>query len=145
MSNHRISMKRKWKLKQALWGAQRGSCAICKDVFDDLTLDHILPIALGGTNWLGNLQLVCEPCNQRKGCKLEDGSRLRDKAAALRKKYNLPIERQAMQDEINLRLYDRGFEERRRFDHQQADHLEMIADLIESICATVRAEMRKSA
>ena len=34
---------------------------------DDLTIDHIVPRWAGGTNDLGNLQVLCRPCNSRKG------------------------------------------------------------------------------
>lgn len=30
------------------------------------TLDHIIPIAKGGTNADGNFQLACQPCNLKK-------------------------------------------------------------------------------
>lgn len=33
---------------------------------EDLTLDHIVGRALGGTNQPSNLQLLCWPCNQAK-------------------------------------------------------------------------------
>ena len=33
----------------------------------DLTLDHILPIARGGDDSLGNLQILCRICNSEKG------------------------------------------------------------------------------
>lgn len=32
----------------------------------DLTLDHVIPKARGGSNKLSNLQLLCEPCNRDK-------------------------------------------------------------------------------
>ena len=32
-------------------------------------MDHILPVAKGGTNDDDNAQLLCAPCNQSKGAK----------------------------------------------------------------------------
>lgn len=29
-------------------------------------LDHIEPLARGGSSWPRNLQLLCQPCNRRK-------------------------------------------------------------------------------
>lgn len=41
-------------------------CAACGSV-DDLQLDHIEPVALGGETHPNNLQLLCKPCNIQKG------------------------------------------------------------------------------
>lgn len=42
------------------------ACVLCGS-HDDLTLDHIIPVAVGGTNDPDNLQTMCRPCNSRKG------------------------------------------------------------------------------
>lgn len=46
---------------------QRGRCAYCRRrVGDGYHVDHIVPLAKGGTNWPRNLQIVCAPCNGAK-------------------------------------------------------------------------------
>ena len=44
-------------------------CVQCFEPFDikDLTIDHIMPVSLGGTNDISNLQPLCMPCNRLKG------------------------------------------------------------------------------
>jgi 5-methylcytosine-specific restriction protein A len=37
-----------------------------------LTLDHVIPVSMGGTNAPGNLQTLCEPCNQWKANRAMD-------------------------------------------------------------------------
>jgi hypothetical protein len=46
----------------------RWPCSICKKdmPLKDLTIDHIIPKAKGGSSQLVNLQLACEPCNVLK-------------------------------------------------------------------------------
>ena len=49
---------------------QRGLCAICREIIaDGYEVDHVMPLALGGSNGKENLQLLCRPCNRRKGSK----------------------------------------------------------------------------
>lgn len=43
-------------------------CALC-GTLEDLQIDHILPIAKGGSNHIKNLQLLCGFCNRRKSDK----------------------------------------------------------------------------
>ncbi|RJQ54192.1 MAG: DUF262 domain-containing protein [Actinobacteria bacterium] len=44
-------------------------CAICRKCFlpDELTLDHVEPWSRGGRTELSNAQLLCRPCNSKKG------------------------------------------------------------------------------
>jgi 5-methylcytosine-specific restriction endonuclease McrA len=37
-----------------------------------LTVDHIVPLSLGGANHLRNLQILCPGCNSRKGRRIAD-------------------------------------------------------------------------
>ena len=34
---------------------------------ENLEIDHVVPLARGGSNRLENLQLLCQDCNRRKG------------------------------------------------------------------------------
>lgn len=43
-------------------------CAICPAT-ERLTIDHIVPVAHGGSNDETNLQVLCSPCNSRKGAR----------------------------------------------------------------------------
>ncbi len=48
---------------------QNNKCAECRNVLVKRHIDHIMPLALGGTNWPNNLQLLCPSCNCRKSSK----------------------------------------------------------------------------
>lgn len=57
-------------LTERLYKLQRGKCACCKKPLgDDYHLDHIMPIALGGSNTDDNIQLLRATCNQQKHAK----------------------------------------------------------------------------
>ena len=48
---------------------RKGTCASCYikiDAGKAWDIDHILPLALGGTNEPENLQILCKPCHQSK-------------------------------------------------------------------------------
>lgn len=50
---------------------QNDQCKLChKDLDGKGHVDHIIPLARGGTNWPDNLQILCEPCNCSKGAKI---------------------------------------------------------------------------
>lgn len=49
-------------MRVAYYGHQ---CAYCRGPYE--TLDHVIPLARGGTNWPSNLRPCCRLCNTRKG------------------------------------------------------------------------------
>jgi 5-methylcytosine-specific restriction endonuclease McrA len=51
----------------ALGERQGWRCAYCPaDISAGWHEDHVMPIARGGTNWISNIALACQPCNQSK-------------------------------------------------------------------------------
>lgn len=44
-------------------------CFLCESK-NNIVIDHIIPIAKGGTHSIGNLQPLCDKCNSRKNSKL---------------------------------------------------------------------------
>ena len=55
--------------KHTLYGKQEGTCNGCQTHFPfrNMTVDHIIPQAAGGTDHEDNLQLLCGACNSTKG------------------------------------------------------------------------------
>lgn len=52
---------------------QRGLCVYCRaDISKRYQVDHVMPVALGGGNDKGNLQLLCKACNLDKRDKHPD-------------------------------------------------------------------------
>lgn len=45
-------------------------CVKCK-TDKNLTIDHIIPVSKGGGDEISNLQLMCKPCNSRKGARVD--------------------------------------------------------------------------
>jgi hypothetical protein len=56
---------------KSLLSSQKEKCAICKKSIKNAKyeVDHIMPLALGGSNWPTNLQILCPSCNRSKGAK----------------------------------------------------------------------------
>lgn len=51
-----------------------GKCALCggKLLFEDITIDHKIPLACGGADSVENLQICCLEDNQFKGSIMPD-------------------------------------------------------------------------
>lgn len=59
------------KLRKSQWWqtrVNRGICHYCERKFSpkDLTMDHVVPIARGGTSTPGNIVPACADCNRDK-------------------------------------------------------------------------------
>lgn len=57
------------ELKERLGEAQNRTCMYCgeRKLLRNLQIDHMYPVVRGGSNGEWNLQLLCAPCNRRKG------------------------------------------------------------------------------
>jgi 5-methylcytosine-specific restriction endonuclease McrA len=53
-------------LKQLIWQRDGGRCRACNSNVE-LQFDHVIPVAYGGATSAANLQILCGPCNRRKG------------------------------------------------------------------------------
>lgn len=72
--NRRAKAKSSGKLSKGLaeklFKLQKGRCACCGlPLCDDYHLDHIMPLALGGSNTDENIQLLRKQCNNQKYAK----------------------------------------------------------------------------
>lgn len=65
--------------REAQYRRQHGRCYWCGEkVGAKYHVDHVVPLARGGTNWPSNLVIACPRCNREKGAKMphEFGDRL---------------------------------------------------------------------
>lgn len=53
-------------VKQLVWNRDGGACRACGSMIE-LQFDHVIPVARGGGSTEQNLQVLCGPCNRRKG------------------------------------------------------------------------------
>ena len=56
------------EIRNDVYERTQGKCALCGKFvrFDQFTIDHIIPLAKGGTNDRNNLQCTCKRCNAMK-------------------------------------------------------------------------------
>ena len=47
-------------------------CLACRRMGVKLTVDHVVPVSLGGSSDISNIQPLCMTCNVRKGVKIID-------------------------------------------------------------------------
>ena len=54
--------------RKIIYDKSNGCCELCgkRLLFQDMTLDHIIPLSMGGKDEMENLQLSCILCNQFK-------------------------------------------------------------------------------
>jgi hypothetical protein len=57
------------EVRREVWRRDGGKCVNCGSQ-ERLEFDHIIPVALGGSNTARNIQLLCEVCNREKGASL---------------------------------------------------------------------------
>lgn len=57
------------EVKVAVWQRDGGRCVECGGQAE-LEYDHVIPLAMGGSDTERNLQLLCAVCNRRKGATL---------------------------------------------------------------------------
>lgn len=66
----KISSARRERISESVrlfvWQRDDGKCVKCGSR-ESLEFDHIIPVALGGSNTDRNIQLLCERCNREKG------------------------------------------------------------------------------
>jgi 5-methylcytosine-specific restriction endonuclease McrA len=67
----KIERERAKKLRKSSWWKtqiQQGVCHFCQQSVgtDNLTMDHLVPLARGGKSTRGNIVPACQPCNRSK-------------------------------------------------------------------------------
>lgn len=57
-----------------LFLTQNNKCVYCNLhlAITGYHIDHIMPLVLGGSNWINNIQLLCPQCNLKKHAKNPD-------------------------------------------------------------------------
>ena len=69
--NIKIERDKAKKLRKSSWWEeqiQKGLCHFCQQSVgaDNLTMDHLVPLARGGKSTRGNIVPACQTCNKKK-------------------------------------------------------------------------------
>lgn len=73
-------------IRALVWSKSGGRCWYCgtqTNPFDDFRVDHVVPVADGGTNDPANLAPACHPCNAAKGAMALEAFRTRQRGNGL--------------------------------------------------------------
>lgn len=56
-------------VRKMIYEKAHGRCELCgaRITYNSMTLDHVIPLAMGGADEVENLSCACLPCNQFKG------------------------------------------------------------------------------
>lgn len=57
------------EVRREVWRRDLGRCTVCGSR-ERLEFDHVIPVSMGGSNTVRNIQLLCESCNRSKGANL---------------------------------------------------------------------------
>jgi len=60
-----------YRIKRDVYERDNHTCLVCGTT-ENLTIDHIKPRIMGGTNNINNLQTLCKHCNLEKGIEVID-------------------------------------------------------------------------
>lgn len=73
-------------IRREVYARDRYTCVYCRRGGRGvrLSIDHVFPVALGGTNEIGNLVTACRACNQTKSARRFDAAGLQRFAAERR-------------------------------------------------------------
>ena len=70
--------KQRGELKNRLFNDQEGRCNLCRHEMGGIQhfeMDHVVPKAKGGQDWVDNFQLLCANCNRIKGQGSQEAAR----------------------------------------------------------------------
>jgi len=74
----KLSAKDKLYFRYACWSLQKGECFFCKNTtsWEEGHLDHLMPVARGGSSDIENLCFACDRCNGEKHAKTVEEYRI---------------------------------------------------------------------